>query len=192
MVVSPAREGSPRPRWPSPCSPFGSKTVNHYLLFTIGLLVLSVISGMLGLGVAFAAVPFLGLFMADLVHQVQPLSLLLNGLTGLFSTIGFARSGFVDWRRGGLLACITTVIAPIGAVVAQRTEQVFIWGVYFLRPRPSYRRDSHTGSAGRRRTARGIRLSRRSFETGGRCSSCLRRCLFPGGSRLTRLQPGGR
>ncbi len=37
-----------------------------------GLFVLAVVSGMLGLGVAFAAVPFLGLFLPDLVHQVQP------------------------------------------------------------------------------------------------------------------------
>ena len=46
-----------------------------------GLFALSVASGMLGLGVAFAAVPFLGFFLPDLVHQVQPLSLFLNGVT---------------------------------------------------------------------------------------------------------------
>lgn len=101
-------------------------------IVTAGLLILSVVSGMLGLGVAFAAVPFLGLFMDDLVHQVQPLSLLLNGLTALFSTIGFARSGFVDWRRGGVLAVVTTVVAPLGALAAQHTGQVYIWAVYFL------------------------------------------------------------
>ncbi len=44
-------------------------------MLVIGLFVLSVISGMLGLGVAFAAVPFLGVFLPDVVHQVQPLSL---------------------------------------------------------------------------------------------------------------------
>jgi uncharacterized membrane protein YfcA len=106
--------------------------VSQDFVITVGLLVLSVVSGMLGLGVAFAAVPFLGLFMGDLVHQIQPLSLLLNGLTGLFSTIGFARSGFVDWRKGALLAGITTVVAPVGALAAQYTAQVYIWGVYFL------------------------------------------------------------
>jgi uncharacterized membrane protein YfcA len=41
-----------------------------------GLCLLALLSGMLGLGVAFASVPFLSLFMPDLVHQVQPLSLL--------------------------------------------------------------------------------------------------------------------
>ncbi len=47
---------------------------NATLVMAFGLLILSVASGMLGLGVAFAAVPFLGFFMTDLVHQVQPLT----------------------------------------------------------------------------------------------------------------------
>jgi hypothetical protein len=97
----------------------------------VGLAVLSFVSGMLGLGVAFAAVPFLGLFLLDLVHEVQPLSLLLNGLTGLFSMIGFARSGLVEWRRAGILALVTTVSAPLGAYLAQTTRQSHIWGLYF-------------------------------------------------------------
>lgn len=45
----------------------------------LGLFLLAVISGMLGLGVAFAAVPFLSLFLPDLLHRVQPLSLLQWG-----------------------------------------------------------------------------------------------------------------
>lgn len=40
------------------------------LVMVVGLLVLSLVSGMLGLGVAFAAVPFLALFMTSLVDQV--------------------------------------------------------------------------------------------------------------------------
>jgi len=72
---------------------------NATLIMAIGLFVLSVASGMLGLGVAFAAVPFLGFFMADLVHQVQPLSLFLNGVTALFAVFGFAKSGLVAWRE---------------------------------------------------------------------------------------------
>lgn len=106
--------------------------MNQDHIIVVGLLILSIVSGMLGLGVAFAAVPFLGLFMDDLVHQVQPLSLLLNGLTALFSTFGFARSGFVDWRKGALLAGITSVVAPVGALAAQHTRQLYIWYVYFL------------------------------------------------------------
>jgi uncharacterized membrane protein YfcA len=102
------------------------------LIIPLGIAVLSFISGMLGLGVAFAAIPFLGLFMEDLVHQVQPLSLLLNGVTALLSTIGFAKSSLVDWRKAILLAIITTVSAPAGAVLAHYIPQTIIWVIYFF------------------------------------------------------------
>lgn len=98
----------------------------------IGLFLLSIISGMLGLGVAFAAVPFLGLFYADLVHQVQPLSLLLNGLTALFSTFGFARSGYVDWKKALILSIATTIPSPFGAFLAQHIPQTYIWLIYLV------------------------------------------------------------
>ncbi len=101
-------------------------------MIVLGLLVLSVVSGMLGLGVAFAAVPFLGLFMPDLVHQVQPLSLLLNGITGVTATLGFARSGYVNWKKGGALAILATLFAPIGSYLATHTAQLYIWYLYFL------------------------------------------------------------
>ncbi|MCX4859048.1 sulfite exporter TauE/SafE family protein [Streptomyces canus] len=97
-----------------------------------GLLVLSVVSGMLGLGVAFAAVPFLGLFMSNLVDQVQPLSLLLNGITALFAAFGFARSGLIDWRRALGLAAATTAFAPLGALLAHVIDPGAIWAVYLL------------------------------------------------------------
>nr|WP_213380625.1 sulfite exporter TauE/SafE family protein [Allochromatium tepidum] len=93
---------------------------------------LSVASGMLGLGVAFAAVPFLGFFMTDLVHQVQPLSLILNGVTALFAVFGFARSGLVAWREALMLAGVTTIVAPFGAWLAQYTDQTWLWGIYLL------------------------------------------------------------
>ncbi len=96
-----------------------------------GLLILAVLSGMLGLGVAFAAVPFLSLFMNDLVNQVQPLTLLLNGLTALFATFGFTRSGFVDWKKAIPLAAVTTLSAPIGAWLAHFIPQTLILVVYF-------------------------------------------------------------
>ena len=73
--------------------------MNTMIIIAGGLGLLAIISGMLGLGVAFAAVPFLSLFFPDLVNQVQPLTLILNGLTGLFATIGFAISGYVDWKK---------------------------------------------------------------------------------------------
>lgn len=92
---------------------------------------LAVVSGMVGLGVAFAAVPFLGLFLPDLVHQVQPLTLLLNGVTALFATLGFARSGNVIWKDAILLALVTTLVAPAGSMLAQTIPQIYIWITYF-------------------------------------------------------------
>ncbi len=68
--------------------------MNDTAVMAIGLAVLSVASGMLGLGVAFAAVPFLGLFLHDLVHEVQPLSLILNGVTALFSWSDLRAAGW--------------------------------------------------------------------------------------------------
>ncbi|MGC9158660.1 MAG: sulfite exporter TauE/SafE family protein [Terracidiphilus sp.] len=98
---------------------------------SVGLFVLALVSGMLGLGVAFAAVPFLGLFLPDLVHQVQPLTLLLNGITALFATFGFARSSHVRWKDAILLATVTTIMAPCGALLAEVVPQFYIWIVYF-------------------------------------------------------------
>ena len=85
--------------------------MNETLVIVLGILILSVVSGMLGLGVAFAAVPFLSLFMTDLVHEVQPLSLLLNGTTAAFAAVGFAKSGFIDWPKALKLAAVTTLFA---------------------------------------------------------------------------------
>lgn len=99
-------------------------------IMATGLLVLSLVSGMLGLGVAFSAVPFLGLFLPDLVHQVQPLSLLLNGITALFAVFGFARSGLVDWRKAITLSLVTTVVAPAGAWLVQYVNQLHVWFAY--------------------------------------------------------------
>lgn len=105
--------------------------MSTFLIMSIGLALLAVVSGMMGLGVAFAAVPFLSLFLPDLVHQVQPLTLILNGLTALFATIGFARSGYVDWRKAMGLAVVTTLAAPVGSLFAQQISQTYILYVYF-------------------------------------------------------------
>ena len=106
--------------------------MNPFIIMTIGLFLLSVISGMLGLGVAFSAVPFLALFLPDLVHQVQPLSLLLNGITALFAVFGFAQSGFVDWKKAITLAIVTTLTAPFGAWLVQHVTQFYVWFAYLL------------------------------------------------------------
>jgi hypothetical protein len=86
---------------------------------------------MLGLGVAFSAVPFLGLFLPDLVHQVQPLSLLLNGLTALFATFGFAKGGHIDWKKAITLSVVTTIAAPFGSYLVRFVPQIYIWYIYF-------------------------------------------------------------
>lgn len=106
--------------------------MNTFIVINLGLAILAVLSGMLGLGVAFAAVPFLSLFLPDLVNQVQPLTLLLNGITALFATFGFARSGLVDWRKAVILAVVTTISAPIGAWLAHYINQTYILYVYFI------------------------------------------------------------
>ncbi|GAB4230690.1 MAG: sulfite exporter TauE/SafE family protein [Acidobacteriota bacterium] len=105
--------------------------MDSFLLMTIGLAFLAIISGMLGLGVAFAAVPFLSLFLPDFVNQVQPLTLLLNGLTALFAMLGFARSGNVIWKDAVILSLVTTVSAPAGAYLAQHVTTNYILYAYF-------------------------------------------------------------
>lgn len=100
------------------------------VVLVLGLAILSVASGMLGLGVAFAAVPFLGFFLPDLVHQVQPLSLFLNGVTALFAAFGFAKSGLVAWRAALLLTAVASVAAPVGAWLAQGTPPTWLWWLY--------------------------------------------------------------
>ncbi len=106
--------------------------MNDTTIMAIGLAVLSVASGMLGLGVAFAAVPFLGLILHDFVHEVQQLSLLLNGITALFSLIGFARSRLVMWKPATLLAMVTTIAAPVGGYLAQLINPNYLWTLYFV------------------------------------------------------------
>ncbi|HOJ50986.1 MAG TPA: sulfite exporter TauE/SafE family protein [Syntrophales bacterium] len=104
--------------------------MNPLISMAIGLGILSVVSGMLGLGVAFSAIPFLAFFLPDLIHQVQPLSLLLNGVTALFAVFGFAKSGLVDWKKALSLAVITTVSAPLGAWIVQYTPVMIVWIAY--------------------------------------------------------------
>ncbi|MEM7828511.1 MAG: sulfite exporter TauE/SafE family protein [Candidatus Aenigmatarchaeota archaeon] len=106
--------------------------MDETFIIVIGLFILSTISGMLGIGVAFAAIPFLGLYLPDLVHQVQPLALLLNGITALFATAGFSRSGYVDWKKAITLSVITTVFAPVGSYMVQFFKQTYVWFTYFL------------------------------------------------------------
>jgi uncharacterized membrane protein YfcA len=104
--------------------------MDHFMIMVMGLAILAILSGMLGLGVAFAAVPFISFFLPDLVNQVQPLTLLLNGLTALLATFGFAKSGFVDWKKALILATVTTAAAPIGSYLVHFISQDYVWYVY--------------------------------------------------------------
>ena len=81
---------------------------------TAGLFGLSILAGMFGVGVAFAAIPLLGLFLDDLVNQVQPLALLLNGATAAASAAGFAVAQAVPWRRALAMTAVTSAAAPLG------------------------------------------------------------------------------
>jgi len=102
------------------------------IIIIVGILLLSIISGMLGLGVAFSAIPFLSFFYNDLVNQVQPLALLLNGITAIFSAFGFARSGYIKWKEALILSVITTIFAPVGAFLVYYVKQIYIWIIYLI------------------------------------------------------------
>ncbi len=92
----------------------------------------SVLSGMLGVGAAFAAVPILGIAGMDLVNSIQPIALFLNGVTALFSAISFACAGFVDWPRSYRLALVASIFSPLGAIAAEGVRESALWGIYFL------------------------------------------------------------
>jgi uncharacterized membrane protein YfcA len=100
------------------------------VLLAIGSM--AVVSGMLGTGVAFAAIPILSLGGMDLVHQVQPIALFLNGVTALCSAISFGRAGYIDFGRSAKLAAVATVFSPIGAFAALHTSEPALWGCYFV------------------------------------------------------------
>ncbi|MGB9754447.1 sulfite exporter TauE/SafE family protein [Roseiflexus castenholzii] len=101
-----------------------------YVILTLLLFILSFLSGMMGLGVAFIATPTLGLFGLDLKHEIMPLSLWLNGITAIASAITLARKGMVDWRTALPLLAITTLVAPIGVWLLQFVPTTTIWWIY--------------------------------------------------------------
>lgn len=91
----------------------------------------SALAGMLGVGVAFAAVPIIAIAKADLVNEVQPLALFLNGITAAFAAIAFGRAGYVDWPRSGRLAIVASLFAPVGALAALHVSASTLWALYF-------------------------------------------------------------
>lgn len=102
----------------------------EYFLLPILLFVLSFISGMLGLGVAFVSTPVLGLFGFDLKHVIMPWSLLLNGLTAISGATAYTRSHMVDWRTALPFLAITTLVAPLGVYILRFVPTSVVWWIY--------------------------------------------------------------
>lgn len=101
------------------------------LLLTASIFCVSIVSGMLGIGVAFAAIPILGIHSQDLVHEVQPIALFLNGITAMFASVAFGRAGYVEWPRSVKLAAVCTAFAPLGSWAAQYADERTLWVCYF-------------------------------------------------------------
>ncbi len=94
------------------------------------LFALSFLSGMLGLGVAFVAIPALGLFGFELKHVIMPWALWLNGLTAISAAVTYMRKKMVDYRTAIPLVLITTVLAPVGVWLLRYVESRTVWWVF--------------------------------------------------------------
>lgn len=101
-----------------------------YAIIPLILFVLSFLSGMMGLGVAFIATPVLGLFGLDLKNEIMPLTLWLNGLTAIASAVAYSRARMVDWRTAVPLLLITTLMAPLGVWVLRFVPTTAVWWIY--------------------------------------------------------------
>ena len=101
-----------------------------YAGFAAVIYVLSFLSGMLGLGVAFVAIPVLGIFGFDLKTVIMPWALLLNGLTAISAAVAFLRRGMVDLRTAVPLLVITTLAAPVGVYLVRFVAVDTIWWIY--------------------------------------------------------------
>jgi uncharacterized membrane protein YfcA len=101
-----------------------------YLVLSVVLFVLSFLSGMMGLGVAFIATPVLAMFGLELKHEIMPLSLWLNGVTAISGAVAFARKRMVDWRTAIPLLIVTTIAAPLGVWLLQFTPTTVLWWLY--------------------------------------------------------------
>jgi hypothetical protein len=85
---------------------------------------------MLGLGVAFVAIPALGLFGFELKHVIMPWALLLNGLTAISAAVTFLRKKMVDLRTGIPLVILMTLAAPAGVYLLRFVETSTIWWIF--------------------------------------------------------------
>lgn len=94
------------------------------------LFALSFLSGMLGLGVAFVAIPALGLFGFELKHMIMPWALWLNGLTAIAAAVTYMRKKMVDYRTAIPLVLITTALAPVGVWLLRYVATRTVWWVF--------------------------------------------------------------
>ncbi len=100
------------------------------ILINAVIIGLSFLSGMLGLGVAFVAIPALGLFDFELKHVIMPWALLLNGLTAISAAVTFLRKKMVDLKTGIPLVILTTLAAPVGVYLLRFVETGTIWWIF--------------------------------------------------------------
>lgn len=108
------------------------EAIASYAAFAVLLYALSFLSGMLGLGVAFLAIPILGLFGFALKTEIMPWALLLNGLTAIAAAVAFLRRGMVDLRTAVPLLIVTTLAAPVGVYLVRFVPVDVIWWIYVV------------------------------------------------------------
>lgn len=104
--------------------------MEQQVLINLALFALSFLSGMLGLGVAFVAIPVLGLFGFDLKHTIMPWALLLNGLTAISAAVAYLRKRMVDLKTGILLLILTTLAAPVGVYLLRFASPATVWWIF--------------------------------------------------------------
>ncbi len=104
--------------------------MGEQILVNVVMLALSFLSGMLGLGVAFVAIPALGLFGFELKHVIMPWALLLNGLTAISAAVTFLRKKMVDLKTAIPLVLLTTLAAPVGVYLLRFVETSTIWWIF--------------------------------------------------------------
>jgi hypothetical protein len=102
------------------------------IIVIVLLTVLSFISGMLGLGVAFVAIPALGLFGYELKHVIMPWALLLNGVTAIAAAVKFMQEKMVDYKTAIPLLLITTAAAPLGVYLLQFASSGLVWWMFVV------------------------------------------------------------
>jgi uncharacterized membrane protein YfcA len=111
---------------------FRRKGTMSSLVLLAAIFCSSALSGMLGIGVAFAAIPLLGSMHLDFVQEAQPVALLLNGVSALAAAACFSRAGLVDWPRAVRLSAVATAFTPLGALLAFRLDAHLLWAIYYV------------------------------------------------------------